>query len=122
MGRYQILRKLSNIKPIAYRFKSSNSINVVSNYIKKCITDKVSFDANNINTIILDPALVKVSKELDVPIVTGSEDMANIFSITHDIKVYSINNIPLTVPEVICYWDVTTKPKNVFIILNIIRK
>lgn len=122
MSRYQILKKQSGIKPIAYRFKSTNSINVVCNYLRKCLTDKVSFDASNISTAILDPALIKFSKEISAPIVTGSEDTARILSILHGTKVFSIKTLPLTFERIICYWDVTTKPKNVAILLMVIKK
>jgi hypothetical protein len=90
--------------------------------MRRCIADKVSFDASNISTAILDPALIKISKEFSAPLVTGSDDTARILSITHNSRVYSIKNLPQTMEEVICYWDIETKPKNVFIILTVIRK
>ena len=123
MSRYTILKRQSLTKPVMYHFKSSSSIGTMCGYLKKCIREKASFDASNMPSAILDPALMKICGEYSVPLVTESEETARIFSILYQnqAKVYSAKNLPPTLNQVVCYWDVKEKPKNAIPILMVVK-
>jgi hypothetical protein len=107
MDRYHLLINKKTFKPEAYQFKASNSIYHVSQYLWKCIKNRGSFDSSNINSTILDGALIKVSKETGYPIVVASETMEKVLRMTYGYKkIYSSKTIPYSVYQVICYYRV----------------
>lgn len=121
MDRYQQMIK-KDIKPTAYRFRASNNVSRVCDYLKKCIQDKVAFDSSNINTAILDPALIKLSKDSGYPIIVGSETREKAIKMTYGVKrVYSLKTIP-NIAHVICYYDLEKKQiPGLTVVLKIIR-
>ena len=107
MNRYEIAIK--KIKPMAYRFKTSNDVNKVCDYLRRCLLDRVDFDSTNIRVEILDAALIKVAKETGYPIVIGSEIMEKAIRMTYGTRrVFSLKTLP-NVLHVICYFDLDRK-------------
>jgi hypothetical protein len=112
-------------KPVAYSFNRTSSPVKVLEYIKRCIQDGVSFDASNIYSTVVDQALARLYSESRIPIVTRTEKMMHVLSMTHHLqKVYTVDNIPAKALRVVCYWDLNPKdiPKNVEIALAIKRR
>lgn len=109
MDRYRIVLK-KDLKPLAYRFRTSNSIHRVAQYLLKCIIDKVDFDSSNINSTILDSAIIRVSKETGYSIVVASETMEKVLRMLYGYKkIYSPKTIPYSVYQVICYYRLNKK-------------
>ena len=105
-SRYQIAIK-KYVKPIAYRFRYTNSVTQLCNYMKQCIKDEVRLDVSEFNSAILDAALIKTSVELKLPVITETDRTAKILSITYGApKVYSIDRIPENVKYVIYHWEI----------------
>jgi uncharacterized protein YehS (DUF1456 family) len=91
MDRFQLAIRKHNAKPIAYRFKSTSSLNKLCSYLKKCIEDGVIFDAKDVQSGILDAAIVRIGKETNTPILVDSDKIARSLSIAHSYKmVYSL--------------------------------
>lgn len=127
MDRFQILKKQEQeqaLRPVAYCFNKTNSPVKVLEYLKICIQDRVAFNSSNIYSSVLDQALAKLYSERKIPVVTRTEKMMRVLSITHNLqRVYSVNDIPDKVIRVICYWDLNPKalPKNIDVALAITR-
>lgn len=103
MDRYQIITNKD--RPIAYKFKHSANSNTVYNYMKKCIEDKVLFEAGNISEDILEKMSVKISKNYKVPILTSKKRM-NLMKIIYNYKeIYNIDNFPSKYRNILCLWD-----------------
>lgn len=102
MDRYGLLLK-KEPKPTAYRFRRSNSIIRVAECMYKCMIDGVGFDASDINSTILDSALIRVSKVTGYSIVVASDILEKILRMTYEYKkIYFIKTIPGNVYHVIC--------------------
>jgi hypothetical protein len=121
MNRYQIASH-KNIKPLAYRFKPSNSVNRIVDYMKKCVADKVDFEANNIKPETLDSALIKLSKDIGFPIIVDSESTERAMRMAYGTKkIFSLKTMP-NIFNVICYYDVDKrKLSDRNVVLKIIR-
>jgi hypothetical protein len=132
LNRFQLVRKnrggISSVKPIsvAYRFKSSISINTVCSYMKKCIQEDVLFDSSNIDIGILDSAIRKILDEFKVPILVDDTN-ALIFSASYGIDhLCSFSNFDKN-KSIIILWNLKSEdlsrlgvgPSNIF--LRIIR-
>jgi hypothetical protein len=126
MNRFQMLKKQEQEnKPVTYSFNRTSSPVKVLEYLKRCLQDGVSFDASNIYPSVVDQALARFYTEIRIPIVTKTEKMMRVLSLTHNLqKVYSVNNIPSKVLRVICYWDLNPKnlPKNIEVAVQIKRR
>ena len=127
MDRFQILKKQEQaLRPVAYCFNKTNNPVKVLEYIKRCIQDGVStFDASNIYTSVVDQALARLYTERKIPVVTKTEKMMRVLSMTYNLqKVYTVDNIPAKVLQVVCYWDLNPKdiPKNIEIAIRIKRQ
>jgi len=127
MDRFQILKKQdkSKAKPVAYQFTRTSNAFKVYEYIKRCITDEVAFNASNIYPSVIDQALSYFYQEYQIPIITRTESMMRGLLLTHnDLRVYDYKNIPERFTRVICYWDLNSKliPKKYEIALVIIKK
>ena len=126
MNRFQMLKKQEQLnKPVTYIFNRTSSPVKVLEYLKRCLQDGVSFDANNIYATVVDQALAKLYSERKIPVVTKTEKMMRVLSMTHRLqRVYTVDTIPGKVLQVICYWDLNPKdlPKNVEVALTIKRK
>ena len=95
MTRYQIAINQNAPSPCAYRFKPSRSMTRVLAYMKRCIDDGVMFDATGIKETTLDSAVIALSKELKIPIITGSGRAAKLLSIIYGHnEVFPIESIP----------------------------
>ena len=92
MDRFQMAIRKHNAKPIAYRFKSTSSVNKLCSYLKKCIEDGVIFDAKDVPNGILDAAVVRIGKETNTPVLVDSDKTARSLSIAHSYKmVFSLD-------------------------------
>lgn len=82
----------------------------------------MDFDSSNINMAILDPALIKLSKDLGYPIIVGSEVLEKVLRMTYSTrKVFSLRTVP-NVSHVICYLDLDKKDiEGKEVVLKIIR-
>jgi hypothetical protein len=85
--------------------------------------DGVAFDAYNINSAILDGALIRASKISGCPIVVGSDTLEKALRMTYGTrKIYSPKTIPSSVYRVICYHDLDKKDiDGKEVVLKIIR-
>jgi hypothetical protein len=90
-------------KPEVYRFRRSNSIIKVAEYMLKCMIDGVAFDASDVNSTILDSALIRVSKATGYSILVASDVLEKVLRMTYGYKeIYSPKTIPSYVYHVIC--------------------
>jgi hypothetical protein len=65
--------------------------------------DGVGFDASDINSTILDTALIRVSKVTDYSIIVASDTLEKVLRMTYGYKkIYSPKTIPSIVYHVIC--------------------
>jgi hypothetical protein len=120
MDRYQIAM-MSDVKPIAYRFQESTSIVQVKDYMVKCITESVAFDSGNISPSVLEPALIQLSREYKVPIITTNDVEAKVLSMTYKYnRIFSPEKIPENVRDVICYKTDVSQIKEHSVLLAII--
>jgi hypothetical protein len=109
MNRYQFLKKNTE-EPIAYCFKSTNSVLKTFAYMKKCIQDSVMFQADNIQESVLHQALIKLSRMKNVPIITESKEIAQRLSIAYSYdRIYSVKDIPRKYGWAIYYWDINNE-------------
>jgi len=111
------------IKPIAYKFKSTNSIRKVRAYIEKCIYDGVSFDTDGIYPSLVDKVLSEILREGRASIIVKTEKDKRLLSILLNIRrIHLVTNIPSNVENVICYCGVTRKdiPTHINILTTIL--
>lgn len=97
MDRYQIARISvgKGIKPLAYSFRSSQSVDRIYQYMKKCVKDGVIFDASNMANSVVESAAVALSKTFDVPIIVASKKDENVFSIVYNYQsVFPADAVP----------------------------
>jgi len=124
MSRFDIIVDRHPDKPMAYRFKKTNRVGLVYEYIKKCIEDDVALEASNLYPSVLDQALLKHQENYRIPIITKSEKTLRVLSMSSQIKrIYTVDSIPKDVIRVICYWDLNPKeiPVQIEVALAIIR-
>ena len=121
MNRYDMLSDRRKNKPVAYIFKPSRSPDQVYKYLKICMENDVSLDANNLYQSTVDQALAKLQKDIKIPIITKSEKMMLVLSLSNLKKVYTIKDIPEDVIRVVCYWDLNPKeiPRRIDVALAI---
>ena len=105
MDRFEIAIHFKNqrINRKAFHFPTTRYAAVAVKYIEYCITNEGIFIADNILESALESALIQASEIYDVPIVMDGASKANIFSISHSYKVYSLENIPTRNKYVLCY-------------------
>jgi len=92
---------------MAYRFKASGSMSRVLSYMKKCMEDGMVLDADEIPESALDAAVVKLSKESDVPIIVTSQVDAHLLSISQSHRrVFMFDDLPKKFPYAIYYINI----------------
>lgn len=124
---FSVKRKLNIevIKPIAYKFKSTNSLIKVKAYIEKCIEDSVSFDTEGIYLSLVDKAMAELIKGRKIAVIVRTDNIKRLLGIAFNIKrVYTVENIPDNVEYAICYCGVTRKevPPHINVLTTILRK
>lgn len=113
------------IKPIAYKFKSTNSLIKVKAYIDKCIQDGVSFDTDGIYLSLVDKALSELIKGRRVAVIVRTEKEKRLLSLVFNIKrVYTVDNIPDNVENAVCYCGVIRKEisPHINVLTTLLRK
>jgi len=104
MSRYKIAIQMKNetVERKAFRFPATHFVARTVQYILHCVEGKAICIADNVPENVLDLAVTKVSNILDLPIVVDTSFKAQLFSISHSLKIYSLNNLPIN-KYVICY-------------------
>lgn len=104
MSRYKIAVQLEDVKQNrkAYRFPATPFVAKTVQYIQYCMKEKLILIADNIPQDALDAAVVSVCKSRDIPLVVAKDSQATLFSISHSLKIYSLENLPRG-RYVICY-------------------
>lgn len=120
MDRYQIARK--SPESIVYRCNTTTLPSKITNVMKRCIYDRAIFDINNLNESSVNSALVKLSKEINVPVIIDSLQRSRILSISYGRGVfYHLSNFESIPANLICYWDMdpsTVTPVRPLLILR----
>jgi len=117
MNRYQIAS--ASTKSNKYSFKPSQSVVVIYEYMKICVSDHAIFNSSNMREALIDAALVKLSRETDIPIIVWSRNKSKLMSIAYSYKyIYDLNSLPDKYVNIIAYKVLT--PNNLKIYLKII--
>jgi len=94
MNRYQVAVKAAN-KKRSFNFPSTTSVLKTSKYVKYCIVHSGLFNAKNIPQATLDPAVVKIGRELKAPIIVTTKKDAQLLSMAYSYpRVYPLDEIP----------------------------
>lgn len=103
MNRYQIA-KINNKTVSVYVFQPSRNVAVIYDYLKMCIRDNVSFDSKGMREGLLDVALIKLSREVNRPVVVWSEQKMKIMSIVNSYNnIFTLSSLPDKYHQVIDY-------------------
>jgi len=94
MDRYQVAVKAVN-KKRSFSFPDTISAIRTAKYVKYCIVHEGIFNAKNIPQSTLDPAVVKIGKELNSPIIVQTKKDAQVLSMAYSYaRIYSLDEIP----------------------------
>lgn len=104
MDRFEIAVHFKNQrkKIKAFHFPPTRYAGQTVKYIEYAIANNGIMVADNVPRDALDSAVIEISKIYDAPIVIESELQAQLFSISHSHRVYSLEKMPQG-KYVICY-------------------
>jgi hypothetical protein len=95
MNRYQIAVNNNRTDQPVFHFSATGNPKKVLKYLNYCIAKRGIFLADNIPLGVIDTALVDLSRDSQIPIITKDESEAEILSITMSYyHVYPLSEIP----------------------------
>ena len=95
MNRYQIAVDKNRTDQPVFHFPDTHNPKKVLKYLSYCITRRGIFLADNIPLGVLDMAIVDLSRDSQIPIITKEKSEAEILSISMSYyHVYSLTDLP----------------------------
>jgi hypothetical protein len=110
-------------KPTPVIFKKTNSAVKILGYLKTCIKSNLIIDINNLYPSTVDQALFLLQEEIKIPIITKTERMMRVLSLSNLKKVYTIDALPGNIIRAVCYWDLDPGqiPERIEVALTLLR-
>jgi len=95
MNRYQIAVNSNRTDQPIFHFPTTQNYKKVLKYLNYCIAKKGIFLADNIPLGVIDTAIVDLSRDSQIPIITKTESEAEILSISMSYyHVYPLTDLP----------------------------
>lgn len=96
MDRFEIAVHFKNQRKQikAFHFPATRYAGQAEKYIEYCIDNEGIYIADNVPENALEKALVNISEIYEAPIIVELESKAQIFTISHSYKAYSLEYLP----------------------------